>query len=133
MLKRREECNTYLTHVCRHCWSGENNLVNRQNIEFSANTVAFISCRCRLMSTRDESHSVGWKFYIVPFHQVLSRDVHRCESGRCCTLPFFLTFFIITPIFVTFLIRTLFCNSRSVGLCFEYQFPQQIITINKQL
>ena len=21
ILKRREECATYLTHVCRHCWS----------------------------------------------------------------------------------------------------------------
>ena len=24
-------------------------------------------------------------------------DVYRCESGRCCTLPFFLTFSIILP------------------------------------
>jgi hypothetical protein len=24
MLKRREECNTYLTHICRHQRSGEN-------------------------------------------------------------------------------------------------------------
>ena len=32
MLKRREECDTYLTHVCRHCWSKEG-LVKRWNIQ----------------------------------------------------------------------------------------------------
>jgi len=21
ILKRRKECDTYLTHICRHCWS----------------------------------------------------------------------------------------------------------------
>ena len=47
MLKRREECNTYLTHVYRHHWCRENP-VKRYNIKLSANTVAFISCRLRL-------------------------------------------------------------------------------------
>ena len=46
IFKRREACNTYLTHNCRHHYSGEN-LVKILNIEPSANTVAFISCRHR--------------------------------------------------------------------------------------
>ena len=32
MLERREECNSYLTHVCRDHWSGENPL-KRLNIQ----------------------------------------------------------------------------------------------------
>ena len=48
MLKRKKECDIYLTNVCRHRWSRENP-VKRSNIELSANTVAFISCRCRLI------------------------------------------------------------------------------------
>ena len=43
-LERREQCNTYLTHVCRHRCSVENPL------KLSANTVAFISCRSRMTS-----------------------------------------------------------------------------------
>ena len=42
MLKRREECDTYLTHICRHHHS-----INYK-IELSANTVAFINRRLRL-------------------------------------------------------------------------------------
>ena len=40
MLKRREECDTYLTHVCRHCWSRKRELGQS-------------------MSTTHENHSVG--------------------------------------------------------------------------
>ena len=55
MLERREECDTYLTHVCRHHCSGKNPVFSLGSLCFS--------------------------------------DVYRCESGRCHTLPFFLTLF----------------------------------------
>ena len=48
MLKRREEFDTYLSHVCRHHRSGENSEKIKYKIKLSANTVAFISCRSRL-------------------------------------------------------------------------------------
>ena len=41
-LKRREECDTYLTHICRHSCSGENPVMKA-----------------------DESPSVGWKLYLI--------------------------------------------------------------------
>ena len=47
MLKRRDECDTYLTHVCRHHWSRKPDKKMKYK-ELSANTVAFISCRRRL-------------------------------------------------------------------------------------
>ena len=48
-LKRREECDTYLTHVCGHHCRGEK---IKYKIELSANIVAFTS-------TANESLSVG--------------------------------------------------------------------------
>ena len=53
-------------------------------LELSESTVAFISCRGRL-----------WK---LQFHQfsswsICSGDVYRQESGRYCSLPFFLIYF----------------------------------------
>ena len=50
--------------------------------ELSASTVAFISCRSRL----------GWKLLIFSLGSLCYADVYRHESGRCRTLPFFLTF-----------------------------------------
>jgi hypothetical protein len=41
MLKRREESDTYLTHVCRHCWSRKSPM-KIQEIS------AFIRYTCRL-------------------------------------------------------------------------------------
>ena len=35
-------------------------------------------------------------YFIFSPGSLCSSDVYRCESGRCCTLPFFLTFFIIS-------------------------------------
>ena len=63
MLKRREESNTYLTHVCRHRWSRKS-LVKIEEIGAFANTVTFISYRCRLTkvladATRGEKGSKG--------------------------------------------------------------------------
>ena len=59
MLKRRKECVTYLTHICRHRRSGENP-VKRFKIELSANIVAFITVEVD-SSIADESHSASWK------------------------------------------------------------------------
>ena len=44
-------------------------------------------------STAEESHSVGWMFlsYILSF---LIFFFYRRDSGKCHTLPFFLTFFL---------------------------------------
>ena len=61
LIKRREEKDTYLTHVCRHCWSKES-MVKRLNIR---------------------------SFQPTLWH---SSAVVVASSGRCCTLPFFLTF-----------------------------------------
>ena len=46
LIKKRDETNTYLTHVCRHHSSG-NNPDKRFNMEVSAQTVVYISCRLR--------------------------------------------------------------------------------------
>jgi hypothetical protein len=51
--KRREECNTYLTHVCRHHWSRESQL--------SSNIVAFISYRLRLTKVLTGVAMGKWK------------------------------------------------------------------------
>ena len=53
-------------------------------IELSANTVTFISCRCRLTGS-----SI---YFIFSLGSLFCSDVYRHEPGRCCTLPFFLTF-----------------------------------------
>ena len=47
LLKRGEEYDTYLTHVCRHRWSRKS-LMKRLNIRSFQPTLAFISSRCRL-------------------------------------------------------------------------------------
>ena len=82
---------TYLTHVCRQSCSGE----KIKYEELSANTVTFISCRHRL--TKD-SLGLPHPYFPFPFQRHLLtlcyKDVYRHESGRCCSLPFFLTFFI---------------------------------------
>ena len=36
-------------------------------------------------------------YFILLPGSLCSSDVYRCKSGRCCTLTFFLTFFIISP------------------------------------
>ena len=52
ILKRREESDTYLTHICRHCWSRKSSI--------KIDEMAFVSCKSRLTtSTAGKSHSVG--------------------------------------------------------------------------
>ena len=47
-LKRREVCNTYLTHVCRQPGSIERSERRHRKQEHSVNTLSFISFRSRL-------------------------------------------------------------------------------------
>ena len=65
-----------------------------KNTELSVNTVAFISSK----STADESHVLAEisLYLIFSLGSFCPSDVYRHESGRCCTLPFFLTFFIMS-------------------------------------
>ena len=77
ILKWREESCTYLTRICKHCWS------RKHPVEIEEITGA---------STADESHGVGWKLLL--FLQFLldafrSSYVYKCESGRCYSLPSF--------------------------------------------
>ena len=60
MLKRGKECDTYLTHVCKRHHSVENPVKKIKYIELSANTVAFITCRSRLLKALS---------YILSFHR----------------------------------------------------------------
>ena len=48
--------------------------------ELSTNVVTFINCSSRV--------SVRWSI----LGSVRSTDIYRCESDRCCILPFFLSF-----------------------------------------
>ena len=90
MLERREECDTYLTHICRYCvmyrtlWS-----------------VYFYS---------------WWKsewllklLYLSP-GSVRYTDVYKRVSGRCRTLLFFLMFLTITCVTFKYLVFTWFIN-----------------------
>ena len=51
--------------------------------KLSANTVAFISCKSRVL--------IFLQFSPDSF---CSSDVYRCESGRCCSLPLILKYFL---------------------------------------
>ena len=159
MLKRREECETYLKHVCRHRWSKESP-VKRWNIRsFQPNTMAFISCEDRLTKQGEGGEvrveEAEWGYWmsipgfnpesllvstfdnltrlppsLLPFYPLAApantlvslrlqlmkatmlaesslnfifslgslcySDVYKHVSGSGRTLPFFLTFFIIT-------------------------------------
>ena len=67
------------------------------NWELSANTVVFISCRGRLLtSIADESHSVGWKLLIhwLSLWSVCSSNVYWREAGRCSSFSFILKYFL---------------------------------------
>jgi hypothetical protein len=80
ILKWREESDTYLTCVCRHCWS--------RKISLRVDGIGAFSC------TADESHSVGWKllFHLLSLKSFCSSDVYRRESGMCRSPPFILIY-----------------------------------------
>jgi hypothetical protein len=103
MLKRREEFDTYLTQVCRHHYSGENP-VKRLNIRESFQPTL------QLMEATVLAESSILYFIFSP-GSLCFGDVYRCESGRCRTLPFFLTFFIVLP----FQVFLLYCNMEDIN------------------
>jgi hypothetical protein len=63
MLKRMEECYTYLNHVFRKHHSGENP-VKRSNIRWSFQPMLWLSSALAA-SRADESYSVGLKLYLI--------------------------------------------------------------------
>ena len=70
MLKRREKCDTYLTHVCRP-------LEQREPGE-------------KIKYRGFSQHCGGWKLYILSFHRVLSssaKSTNVCQVG-VTLLPF---------------------------------------------
>ena len=72
MLKRREECDTYLTHVHRHPLSRKKPSEKiKYKIELSANTVAFISCRSR----REPSEKIKYKIVLSASTVVLLKTI----------------------------------------------------------
>ena len=54
MLKRREENNTFLTHVCRHCWGRKSPMTIDEKGAFSQHCGFHQST-----FLTDKSHSVG--------------------------------------------------------------------------
>ena len=101
MLKRKEECDTYLTHICRYHCSGENPM-KRWNIRcrlakvlaggtltpffsLAAPANSLFSLYLKVMKATMLTES---SLYIISsFHRALSAsDIYRHESGRCCTL-----------------------------------------------
>ena len=82
MLRRREECDTYLTHVCRRHWSGENP-VNRLNIG---------SFQPKLWLSSATVLAESSLYFIFSLGSLCSSDVYRRESDRCHILSFFSTF-----------------------------------------
>ena len=73
MLKRKEECDTYLTHVCRYHWSRESPVKRWNTRSFQP---------ALWLSYSWWKPHVGWNF-------LCSMEVCRHKSGRCC---FFLTY-----------------------------------------
>jgi hypothetical protein len=104
MLKRREESDTYLTHVCRHLNSGDS-LEKRLNmrsfqpslwlssaVDVYKDWVSLHLC-LQLMKATVLAESSSYLIFSPGYLRYW--DVNRHESGRCHSLPFFLTFFII--------------------------------------
>ena len=92
MFKRREEFNTYLTHVCRH---------HHKRLQLMKAPVLA------------ERSILYFPFFIIIFSSgsLHYSDVYRGESGRCCTPPFFLTFYHFTfPGFLFILIISFYIN-----------------------
>ena len=96
ILKRREESNTYLTLVCRHPHSKDSPGVKMKHEKPSANTgfhqlQTQMQClHLQLMKATVLAESSS--YFIFSPGYLHYEDVHRCESGRCHSLPFFLTF-----------------------------------------
>jgi len=119
MLKRRDECNTYLTLICRHHWS-RGCPVKRWNI--------------RSFQPIDPVYICSWwkpQFWLKALYFIFSQgslyssDVYRCESGKCCTLPFFLTFIFhyLNKFLLYFILQLLYRNNTSTRNLFILNMP----------
>ena len=97
-----EECSTHLTHICKHQHSGENPMKRQRSFQ---STMWFSSAvEVKVTSTADKSHSLLLQLmkitvlaessFIFSLGSLCYADAYRCESGTCCTLPFFLTWLI---------------------------------------
>ena len=62
MLKTRKECNTYLTHVCRHHSSRDSHVKRLKYKELQQTLWLSSAVDIDSMSTDAESNSVGWSF-----------------------------------------------------------------------
>ena len=117
MFTRRDESDTYLTHVSRHPCRGD-------STEKRWNMRAFSQHFGQSTSIADESHSVSWKFsyFISSPHYHCYKDVYRHESGRCHSFPFLLTFstMFFFSLFVPFNPRALNFFSNSFPFLFLF-------------
>ena len=95
MLKRMEECDTYLTDVCRYQHSIENPVKDKG--AFSQH------CRFILLLQLLKATLLAESSFIFSPGSLHYADVYRRESGRCRTLPFFLTFFMTQHCGVAFI------------------------------
>ena len=107
MLKSREESDTYLTHVCRHNWS------RKSLVKIDEISGAF-SQHCGFHQLQTYIYQERWLLIFHQFSQgsFCSINVNRRESGRCCSLLFFLIFFII---FLRLLLYLSYFNSISLS------------------
>ena len=99
MLKWREECEIYLTRICRHRWSGEN-LMKRYNIELTANTVAFISCR--LTKKKKSQCSIKALYFIFSPSSFHSSDVYRCKWSDKLIIKMYKSYQLLLQFFTFF-------------------------------
>ena len=88
MLKIRQECDTYLTHICGHHRNRENPVKKiKYKIELSANT-GFHQLQTQTLLLIALSY-----INIFSLGSLRYGDVYKCKPGRYRTLPFFLIFF----------------------------------------
>ena len=115
MLKRREESDIYLTHICRHLHSGDS-VEKRRNMRSFQSTL-WLSLAIDSGDSPEKRRKISTFSQKCDFHQLYQllqatvlaesssyfffspgylcyKDVYRRESGRCCSLPFFLKLFI---------------------------------------
>ena len=98
MSKRREECNTYLTHICRHHWSRKS-LVKRLKLRSFQPTL--------LLSSAVDKKPQCWLkavSYSLSFHLVLSAKVMSSDMSQV-GITLFPSFYHITfPGFLLYLV-----------------------------
>ena len=86
-LKRGEEYDTYLTHVCRYLHSFKISWWKYKEWELSANIVVFI-VEVQSTWTADERHSVGWKLPIFIFLPWYFNATDMSQVGIALFSPF---------------------------------------------